>query len=172
VEVEEHDRCLTPGLVDELVDELERGDGGLEEEIAEQVEHGHARPLAGGCDREASSRGPGREVRRPNHSVGAGEVGHDLAPPPDVVAEREHVDSRAEEPVRELRRDPDAVGRVLGVGDDEVEVELLAQALEPLLDRAQAGPAVDICDEEELQGVARLAAGCTSNDAWFPASWV
>ena len=89
-----------------------------------------------------------------------------------VVAERDDVDAGREQLVGVLRRDADPARRVLAVGDDEVEVELFTKAREPLLDRAQAGPAVYVCNEEELQGVARLAAGCTSNEAWFPASCV
>jgi hypothetical protein len=89
-----------------------------------------------------------------------------------VVPERDHVDARGEQLVGELRRDAEPVGRVLAVGDDEIEVELFTKARQPLLDGAQAWAPVYVCDEEELQGIAKLAAGCTSNEAWFPASWV
>jgi hypothetical protein len=44
-----------------------------------------------------------------------------------VVAERDRVGAGAEQLVRELRRDADAVGDVFSVDDDEVGRELLAQ---------------------------------------------
>jgi hypothetical protein len=64
-----------------------------------------------------------------------------------VVAEREHVDAGREQLVGELRSDPDAVGDVFSVGDDEVDVELLTQPRQPLLDRAETGAPVDVGDE-------------------------
>ena len=69
-------------------------------------------------------------------------------------------------------RDPEPVGRVLAVRDDEVQPELLAQARDELLDRAAAGTPVHVCDEEDLQGVASVAAGWISNETWLPASCV
>ena len=99
----------------------------------------------------ASSRDPAqsREVRRPDHPVGAGEPDNDLAAPPRVVAERDHVDARREQPVGDPRSEPDPVGRVLAVGNDEVDVELVAQGRQPLLDRAVSRRAVDVGDEED-----------------------
>jgi hypothetical protein len=44
-----------------------------------------------------------------------------------VVAERDHVRTRREQLVRELRRDPDAVGDVLAVDDADVDAKLLAE---------------------------------------------
>ena len=54
----------------------------------------------------------------------------------------------------------------------EVQPELLAQARDELLDRAAAGTPVHVCDEEDLQGVASVAAGWISNETWLPASCV
>jgi hypothetical protein len=89
-----------------------------------------------------------------------------------VIPERDHVDARREQRVGDLGRDPEPVGRVLAVRDDEVQPELLAQARDELLDRAAAGTPVHVCDEEDLQGVASVAAGWISNETWLPASCV
>jgi hypothetical protein len=78
-----------------------------------------------------------------------------------VVAERDHVGARREQPLRELRRQPAPVGRVLAVDDAEVDVELLAQRGQALLDGAASGGAEDVGQEEDLQRSARVAAGCT-----------
>jgi hypothetical protein len=72
-----------------------------------------------------------------------------LAPRP--VAERDHVGSRAEQPLGDLGGDPAAVGCVLAVDDAEAGAELLAQAGEARLERPPAGGAEDVRDEEEFQ---------------------
>jgi hypothetical protein len=89
-----------------------------------------------------------------------------------VVAERDNVRARLEQPARELRRDPDAVGDVLAVQDAEVGAELGPQPRQPLLDRPPARAADDVPDEEDPQGSESVAAGCTSSDTLFPASRV
>src|SRR6266511_1783636 len=112
------------------------------------------------------------EVRGPDDAVGAREVGDDLSPPPDVVSERDHVGPGPQQLVRDLWRDAETVGRVLAVDDAEVYVELLSQPGQPLLDRAPPWGPVHVSDEEKLQGIARVAAGWTSAETWFPASCV
>jgi hypothetical protein len=89
-----------------------------------------------------------------------------------VVAERDRVGPQLEQLLRELRRDPDAVGDVLAVDDAEVDVELLAQRGKALFERAPAGEADDVGDEQEDQGRERAAAGKTCTVTWFPASRV
>ena len=89
-----------------------------------------------------------------------------------MVAERDHVRAGGEQPLRELRRDPDSVGDVLAVEDAEGDIELFAQARQPFLDRAAARRADDVSDEEDLQRSERVAAGRTSSETLLPASWV
>jgi hypothetical protein len=88
-----------------------------------------------------------------------------------VVSEREYVGARREQSLSEARREADAVRRVLAVDDAEINVELVAQAAEPLLERASARRPKDIRDEEELQEES-VAAGWTSSATWLPASFV
>jgi hypothetical protein len=68
-----------------------------------------------------------------------------------VVAEGERVGARREQLLRELRRDPRSVGRVLAVDDADVDVELLAEPRQPLLDGAPAGGSEDVAEEEDFQ---------------------
>jgi hypothetical protein len=89
-----------------------------------------------------------------------------------VVAERDRIGAHLEQLLRELRRDPDAVGDVLAVHDAEVDVELFAKRGQALLERAPAGQADDVGDEEEDQGSESAAAGKTCTVTWFPASRV
>ena len=88
-----------------------------------------------------------------------------------MVPEREHVGARREQPLSEARREADPVRRVLAVDHAEVHVELLAQAAEPLLERASARRPEDVGDEEEVQEES-VAAGWTSSATWLPASFV
>jgi hypothetical protein len=68
-----------------------------------------------------------------------------------VVAERDHVCAAREQLVRDLRRDPRAVRRVLAVEDAEVDVELVPQPRQPLLDDPAPRNAEDVGDEEDPQ---------------------
>jgi hypothetical protein len=85
-----------------------------------------------------------------------------------VVAERERVGAGREQPLREPRCQPGAVGRVLAVDDAGVDLELVAQRGKQLLDRAPAGGAEDVRYVEKLQGVAAAVAWCTSTATWLP----
>jgi hypothetical protein len=68
-----------------------------------------------------------------------------------VVAERDDVGTGGEQPVGESRRQTSPVRRVFAVDDAEAGAELLPQGRETLLDRAAAGGAEDIGEEEKAQ---------------------
>jgi len=68
-----------------------------------------------------------------------------------VVAERDHVGARGEQPVGELAGDARAVGRVLAVDDAHVGGELLPKRRQAFLDGASSGDAEDIGKEEDSQ---------------------
>jgi hypothetical protein len=68
-----------------------------------------------------------------------------------VVAEREHVGPRGEQPLGEARRDPGAVRDVLAVDNAEAGVQLVLEPGEAFLDRGTARRAEDVGDEEDLQ---------------------
>jgi hypothetical protein len=68
-----------------------------------------------------------------------------------VVAERDHVGARGQQPVGELGRDPGPVGGVLAVYDGEICVVPLAQRGQVLLDGAATRDAEDVREEEDLQ---------------------
>jgi len=89
-----------------------------------------------------------------------------------VVAERDHVCARSEQLVGELRGNAGAVGDVLAVDDAEVRAELVAQAPKAIFDRAPAGDAEDVREEEESQFRTSVAAGRSSIETWLPASFV
>jgi hypothetical protein len=78
-----------------------------------------------------------------------------------VVAERDHVGARGEDPLGELGRDPAPVGGVLAVDDAELDAQLLAQRRQANLESAPPGRPEDVCEEEDVYGTARVAAGLT-----------
>ena len=77
------------------------------------------------------------------------EVGVDLAMAVGVVAERDHVDSRREQLVGDLRRDAHAAGRVLAVDDDEVGRKAARAGRQQRQQRPLADPADDVADEQD-----------------------
>jgi hypothetical protein len=112
------------------------------------------------------------EVGGANDPVGLLEVRNQVLSAPRVIAERDRVGAGAEDPVGQLRGEAGAVGGVLGVGDAEVRSELVLQSRQPVLERACPRRAKDVGNEEDLYGIASVAAGWTSMATWFPASCV
>ena len=70
--------------------------------------------------------------------------------------------ARREEPAGELPGDAGTVCGVLAVEDAKVDRMLLAQVRQSCLDSPAPRGAEDVGDEEQPQGSARSAAGCTS----------
>jgi hypothetical protein len=89
-----------------------------------------------------------------------------------VVAERDHVGTRGEQLVGELAGDAGSVGDVLPVDDAQVGAQLVAQAVQALLDGAAARDAEDVGEEEESQLRTSDAAERSSIETWLPASFV
>jgi hypothetical protein len=127
MEVHEHDLRRGARFLDERVHDLERADRRSHEECALEVEDRHRRPVSGVDHDQPATRRARGQVRRPDDALGRLEVGADLAAAPDVVAERDRVGTRREQPVGQARRDPGPVGDVLAVDDAEVDAVLLLQ---------------------------------------------
>jgi hypothetical protein len=144
VEVDHDHRGLAPRLLDQRLHSGEWALEGRERHLAEQVDDGDAVVHS-----EATAGRIRREVGRPQHAVGPREVRREVALSPDPVAERDHVGSRGEEPLGDLRRDPTAVGGVFAVDDAEVRAELLAQRAEMRLDGPPPRRAEHVGDEED-----------------------
>jgi hypothetical protein len=89
-----------------------------------------------------------------------------------VVTQRDHVGAGREQLLGELRSDAGAVGDVLAVDDADVRLELVAQPGQAFFDRAPAGDAEDIREEEKSQLRTSVAAGRSSIETWLPASFV
>jgi len=151
VEVDDHDRRSALRLLHEVVDDLPRGHRRLEEELAEQVEDGDCDPVLRLHDRKPAAGRLCSGVRGTDHALARGEVGADPAAAVRVVAEGDHVGTRGEELVGELRGDAGAVGGVLAVDDREIGFVALAQRRQVFLHGAAPGDAEDVREEEDLQ---------------------
>jgi len=122
--------------------------GGLEEDVARQVDHAEGLALA--LDDRRAPPGLGREVVRGAHDVAAGvEVGPELAVAVRVVAQGDRVDAGGEELVGLPRGQPDAARGVLPVRHDEVEPKLLTEGGEQGAHHAPPGAAHDVAHEED-----------------------
>ena len=122
MEVDDDDLRGGPGLLDEVVEELERAHRSRHEEDPLQIHDGHRCAVRGLDDREPAPRRAHPEVRGPDDAVGAVEVRHDLAPSPDVVTEGEHVRARRQKPIGKAGSHARSVGHVLGVDDAEADL--------------------------------------------------
>jgi hypothetical protein len=100
-------------------------------------------------DQLLAGRAP-RQVRGAHDAIALLQVRDDLAAAPDVIAERDRVGARLEHLVRELRRDPDAVGEVLAVEDAEAGAQLLLQRRQAFFHRTPAGHADDVGNKKDL----------------------
>ena len=130
---------------------LEQRVGGVDVEVAREVHDAQAHAVA--LDNDLAAARLGAEVvRRAQDALGALEVGHDLAPPEGVVAERDHVDPGAQQLVGQPRRDAQAAGDVLRVDHDERRVVALAQGREHAQQRPPAGAADEVAGEEDRDG--------------------
>jgi hypothetical protein len=172
MEVEHDDRRSLAGVVDECIDDLPRRMGRVEVERAEEVQDCNLDAVARFDDRESMTRCPSSGVRRTDDRFAPCEIVADSFAAIRVVAERDHVGACGEQLVSELRGDTGAVGDVLAVDDAEIRPELLAQAAKAIFDRAPAGDAEDVREEEESQFRTSVAAWRSSIETWLPASFV
>ena len=132
---------------------------GLHEDPPDEVENAHRTAVRRDVHLRAATGCTGREVRRAHHSaLGLGEL-QELPVPPDVVAGRQHVHSRAQEVFRHARSDPQSTGGVLPVRDGELNLIAAQKLGEALPDGSPAGPAEDVADEQQIQAVALFSSG-------------
>ena len=130
---------------------------GRHEDAAHDVDHAD-RPavVASRATIAAVARRAGRVVGRPQQPRLGADVVERFLLVPDVVARGHHVDAAVEQLVADLARDAEAGGRVLGVGDDEVDRVAVDEGRQPVLDQVAPGPADDVADEEQ----SRMVDGC------------
>jgi hypothetical protein len=172
MEVDEDDLRIPLRLGDEVVHDLKESDRRAQEERAEQADHGDGRAALRNHDDEPATRCVPGQVGGPGDTVGLLQVRNELLTAPDVVSERDRVGPRGEYPFRKLRRQARAVGGVLRIDDADICAKLVPQLWQPLLDRPGARGAEDVGDEENVYGMASVAAGSTSIATWLPASCV
>ena len=116
---------------------------------AQQTERRHGRAVLRRRQRVITARRSSREVGRTADALILFEYGNNVSLLVDMIAERHQVDTRLAQPSVVLRAQAGAVGRVLGVGDDEIDVLARHQHRQGFLDKGHAGFADNIAEEED-----------------------
>ena len=101
------------------------------------------------CEVTAIARHAGRVVGRPQETRLGSDVVERLLLVPDVIARGHHVDAEVEDLLANLARDTETAGRVLRVGNDEVDLMALDEAGQALTQQITSRFADDIADEEQ-----------------------
>ena len=137
-------------LAQDLVGLAERAIGGRHVDAALQIDHG-AIDAAAACDTYRTPLpgafgvvGGTQQARLPRQVI------EDLALVPDVIAGGQHVEPEREEVLGDRRRNAEAAGRILGIGDRQVDVIRRDDVLQVIGDDAAAGRSEDVADEENV----------------------
>ena len=91
-------------------------------------------------------------VAGPQQAVLVVDEGEDLLPVPGVIPGRDRVHAGIEELVADIAGDPETAGRVLAVGDHEVEAQLLPQGGNVLAHDLPPRAAHHVAYEQEFHG--------------------
>ena len=100
-----------------------------------------------------------RIVDRPQEARIAGDVGHDLAPVPHMVAGGDDIDAGGVELGADLVGDAEAVRRVLAIRHDEVERELAPEARHRLDHGVAPGAAHNVAAQHHPHRALSLTGG-------------
>ncbi len=119
------------------------------------VDHADGHVVPRSCDVAAVARGAGGIVGRPQQPRLGPDVIERLFLVPDVIAGRHHVHAQVEELVADFARDAEPRGRVLAVGDDEVDLMAAHQGGKTGPDELPSRSADDVADEEDSHGRVR-----------------
>ncbi len=133
---------------------LERGEGIVErihEQPGHHVDH-HDAALADREDADAAPRRAARKIDRTEQARIAVDRGQYLALVPDMIAGGDAVDAGLVEIAGRPLGDPEAMRRVLAVGDDEIQIEPLPQTRQMAGHGLPAGPADDVAEKEQPHG--------------------
>jgi len=158
VHVDEHVRRAPAQVRQRRVDLGERRARGRDEQGAREVDHGECHAVALE-HRDAAAGARTRVVGRAHDALLAVEERVDLRVAEGVVAQRQRIDTEAEQLARGALGDPDAAGGVLAVDHDEIRPVALAQAGQQRGKRAPAEPAHDVADKQEPHRAQSLTAG-------------
>ncbi len=116
--------------------------------------------VAGAREIAAVAGRAGGVVRRPQQARLDADVVERLFLVPDVIAGGHHVDAAVEQLLADLARDAEAGGRVLGVGDDEIDAVVVDDRLQSLAHELASGTPDDVADEKDAHGPQLTAIGC------------
>ncbi len=120
----------------------------IHESAAHRIDDENARARAGVEEANAAPRRTFGIIQRTENPVFIIDEAQDLALIEPMIARGEHVDAGCEQLVGNIARDAETASRVLAIGDDEVDVEPLAQRGELGGEHVAPWPADHIAYEE------------------------
>ena len=101
-------------------------------------------------------------------AIGHLKVIHDLALVPDVIAGGDHIDVQFEKLFGESRRDAEAGGRILSVGNHQVNGLIAHDAGQAVFDNGAAGASENVTDKKNAHdGGARFDGNTRSEQVIF-----
>ena len=118
-------------------------------DAAHHVEHAHAAPVGGPRHVAAAPRRVG-VVHRANQPRLDADVLEDFLLVPDVIAGRDDIHALRDQAVADLARDAVAAGRVLAVGDDQIDPVMRDERANAHPHQVASGAADDVADEEQF----------------------
>ena len=152
VHIHKNNRRLLAQLVHSLGGSEEGVIDRLHERLPLQVQHSHQRETFLSRDaKPLSRRALGIVVRAHKTRLALQQRLH-LALIPQMIAGRHHIHSCFKHLARGCRRDARAAGHVLPVGDDEVDLERLAEARQKIPHRLAPRFPDDVANEKQLHG--------------------
>jgi hypothetical protein len=122
----------------------------VHEQPAHQVDDEQAATALDRLQAPAGARGPRREIGRAQDAVVALDVLDQLALVPDMVTGREDVGAGIVELAGEAFGQPEAMRRILGVDDRDVDTEVVLQRREMALDRLPPRAPDDIAAQKDV----------------------
>ena len=149
MEVDEDDSRSLAQTIDLAEHDAERIVDVEHEHPAHEADYADRSAVARTCEVTAIARHAGRVVGRPQETRLGSDVVERLLLVPDVIARGHHVDAEVEDLLANLARDTETAGRVLRVGNDEVDLMALDEAGQALTQQITSRFADDIADEEQ-----------------------
>src|SRR5687767_6922063 len=152
MEVDEDDRRVALHRFDLTQHDRERIVERGHEDAAHDVDDSNGDAVARADDHRAFARRAGGEVGGPDQPRLGREVRIDLLLVPHVIAGGHRGNAVAGEIFGEIRRDAEARGGILDVGDDEVGLMMRDETGQPAANQLAAGTPADVANEQQLHG--------------------
>src|ERR1700730_887244 len=139
-------------------------DGG-QKGAALKIQHRILNAIFGGATEETAARAAIREIRGTQQARLVGQVIHDFATVPTVIAAGEDVNTVVEKFIGQARSDAESGRGVFTVGDDQIDFFLGHDVGETVRNDLASWRANDVTDEQNTHGGSVQMKGCGSKES-------